>query len=345
MREQSALRCPVCRREKPALALSDFDCNQCGFHNAYLQFFAGTASRSQWETEVRKARAERQTAQRVNYAHLGAFTVGSHCVAFLDPQKGRLSLALGTGQLQVEKNVRGFSSSERNDAVVYTNGTVKVFGTDNSFGQKDTSAWNQIRFVLSAPNCTYGVTHDGAVLIQGAPLSDAVRQWQGIQTLACGAQHIVGLREDGTVYLAGVLPDSAAAAQIKAWRNVIQIATARDCVVGLHRNGTVSFVGKPHDSRGGVQQWQDIVAVACDNSYVYGLTQTGHLCMAGTCKSFLDKGRAKAVEWNKIMAISCNAAGIGAVDNSGNLYFAGTINGDDSRIAALWQEQIQPQME
>lgn len=345
MSEKKPLVCPVCGQEKPALALSEFDCDRCGFQNAYLQYFAGKVSQTQWETEVQNARAERQTSQRAKVARLGQFTLGSHCVAFRNAEKGLLSLALGSGQLQVEKNVIGFSSSERNDAVVYANGTVKVFGTDNSFGQRDTGTWSNIQFVLSAPNCTYGVTQDGDVLIQGTPVEDTVRQWRGIQTLASGGQHIVGLRTDGTVLLAGVLPDATAAEQLKGWNHVTQIAAARDCVVGLHEDGSVSFVGKPNDPRGEIQQWRDILAVACDNRYVYGLTRTGDLHLAGTCPSFLDKGRSKAVEWTNLMTISCNAAGIGAVDSAGQLYFAGTINGDYSRIAALWQEQIQPQME
>lgn len=344
MSKKKPLVCPVCGQEKPALALSEFDCERCGFPNAYLQYFAGKASQTQWETEVRKARAERQASQRADTAKLGYFTLGSHCVALLNGKNAQLSLALGNGQLQVEKKAVGFSSGERNDAVVYANGTVKVFGTDNSFGQRDTGAWNNIQFVLSAPNCTYGVTRNGDVLTQGVPVEDTVRQWRGIQTLACGGQHIVGLRTDGTVLLGGALPDATAADKLKEWNHVTQIAAARDCVVGLHEDGSVSFVGKPNDPRGEIQQWRDMLAVACDNRYVYGLTRTGDLRLAGTCPSFLDKGRSKAVEWRDLMAISCNAAGIGAVDSSGRLYFAGTINGDYSRIAALWQEHIQPQM-
>lgn len=118
-------------------------------------------------------------------------TVGNHAVALLVPQEHALYLASTNGQLRVEQNVVQFSASERNDAVVYADGTVKVLGEDNSYGQRDTDQWRDIQFALAAPNCTYGVTKTGAVLAQGAPVDPAVRGWTDVQTLACGTRHVV----------------------------------------------------------------------------------------------------------------------------------------------------------
>lgn len=333
--------CPVCGRKKGAVSLSEYDCSHCGFQNAYLQTFAGAESQAQWQRAVQAAKAAWQTKRRAELARAHRLTVGNQAVALLVPQEHTLYLALTNGQLQVERNVAQYSSGERNDAVVYCNGTVKVLGQDNSYGQKDTGHWQDIQFALAAPNCTYGVTQAGTVLIQGAPVEPAVAQWQDIQALACDPHHVVGLTTGGAVRLAGVLPEGAAEA-VASWQDVTQVAAARDCVAALHKNGAVSFAGKPNDPRKEAEQWQNILAVACDSAYVYGLTQDGTLRMAGSCKAFLDRGRPAAAQWTDLMEISCNAAGIGAVDVGGELRFAGTINGDVQQILSLWQEKLKP---
>ena len=185
--------CPVCGRPKGAVSLSEYDCAHCGFQNAYLQSFAGEESRAQWQRTVQDAQAAWRGKQRAELARAHRLTVGSHGVALWVPQENALYLALANGQLQVEQQAVQYSATERNSAVRYANGTVKVLGEDNSYGQKDTNPWRDIRFVLAAPNCTYGVTKTGAVLAQGVPVDPTVREWADMQSLACGTRHVVGL--------------------------------------------------------------------------------------------------------------------------------------------------------
>ena len=333
--------CPVCGKPKGAVSHSEYDCAHCGFQNAYLRFFVGPESLTQWQKAVRAAKGAWQAKQRAEHAGEHRLTVSNHAIALLVPQERALYLASTNGQLRVERNVVQFSASERNDAVVYADGTVKVVGEDNSYGQRDTDQWRDIQFALAAPNCTYGVTKVGAVLVQGAPADPAVREWTDIQTLACGTRHVVGLTTNGTVRVAGTLPAGAGKA-VAAWQNVTYLTAARDCVAALHQDGTVSFAGKPNDPRKAAEQWQNILSVACDSAYVYGLTQDGRLLMAGACKAFLDKERSGAAQWTELMELACNAAGVGAVDAAGELHFAGTMTGDVERVLAVWQEKLKP---
>lgn len=333
--------CPVCGRPKGAVSLSEYDCAHCGFQNAYLQSFAGEESRAQWHRTVQDAQAAWRGKQRAELARAHRLTVGSHGVALWVPQENALYLALANGQLQVEQQAVQYSATERNSAVRYANGTVKVLGEDNSYGQKDTNPWRDIRFVLAAPNCTYGVTKTGAVLAQGVPVDPTVREWTDMQSLACGTRHVVGLTTGGTVRLAGILPAGAAEA-IASWQNVTQLTAARDCAAALHQDGTVSFAGKPNDPRKEAEQWQNILSVACDSAYVYGLTQDGNLLLAGSCKAFLDKGRSEAAQWTDLMELACNTAGVGAVDAAGQLHFAGTMTGDVERVLSVWRENLKP---
>lgn len=336
-----ASSCPVCGRPKGAGSLSEYDCDHCGFQNAYLQSFAGEESRAQWQKAVQDAQNAWQAKRRETIARAHRLTVGNHGVALRMPQEHMLYLVQANGQLQVEKQAVHYSAGERNRAVVYLDGTVKVLGEDNSYGQRDTGHWTDIQSVLAAPNCTYGVTKSGAVLVQGAPVDLIVEQWKDIQALACGTRHVVGLTVGGTVRLAGSLPEGAAEA-VASWQNVTQIAAARDCVAALHQDGTVSFAGKANDARNQVAQWRDILSVACDSAYVYGLTRFGTLLLAGSCKAFLDKGRSGAAQWTNLMELSCNAAGVGAVDAAGALHFAGTMTGDVQRTLSVWEENVRP---
>lgn len=167
-----------------------------------------------------------------------------------------------------------------------------------------------------------------------------MRGWTDVQTLACGTRHVVGLTTDGTVRLARAHCRTGAAEAIASWQNVTQLTAARDCAAALHQDGTVSFAGKPNDPRKEAEQWQNILSVACDSAYVYGLTQDGNLLLAGSCKAFLDKGRSEAAQWTDLMELACNTAGVGAVDAAGQLHFAGTMTGDVERVLSVWRENL-----
>lgn len=162
-----------------------------------------------------------------------------------------------------------------------------------------------------------------------------------MQSLACGTRHVVGLTTGGTVRLAGILPAGAAEA-IASWQNVTQLTAARDwrsgCCTGWHG----IFCRQANDPRKEAEQWQNILSVACDSAYVYGLTQDGNLLLAGSCKAFLDKGRSEAAQWTDLMELACNTAGVGAVDAAGQLHFAGTMTGDVERVLSVWRENLKP---
>lgn len=95
-----------------------------------------------------------------------------------------------------------------------------------------------------------------------------------------------------------------------------------------------------NEARRAVEDWKKISAIALDNAYAYGLTKEGKVLLAGSCKSFLDRGRAQSSQWENIVGISCNQAGIGAVNESGDLLFAGTITGDFSEMNEAWDNIV-----
>lgn len=334
------LQCPVCGKNKSPLAVSDYDCDNCGFTNAYVRYFATEKGYELWQHSINKAKSEMKTKRRLQMSSSVGFWLGNNAVAFLDKSKKHLSIILNNGKIQHEQNAVGFSASERNHAVLYENGSVKVFGEDNSFSQKNTESWKEIQYVLAAPNCTYGITKSGGIIYAGSLCSPAVLEWKNLKLLRPSNNSIIGLNTNGTVYVANDFGNPEIVADVRKWNGIVDIASARDCIIGLSESGTVKFAGKPDDARRQVEKWENIKAIAVDNAFAYGLSSEGDVYVAGTCKAFLDKGRSKASQWNNILRLSSNQAGISAIGENGELYFAGTIIGDISRIQGTWDAEI-----
>ena len=332
--------CPVCGKEKKQISLSEYDCEYCGFTNAFIQFFASEEGYKNWKNNVKLAVEKYKNKKRESLANSNCLTVGNSAVAFLDMNSNTMYIALGNGRVQTEQNAMQFSSSERNFAVLYKNGTVKVFGEDNEFGQKNTEGWKNIIYITTAPNCTYGITKEGNVVYAGALVDPAVSRWKNLKLLLSSDDFIVGVHHDGKVSISSKDTIDSGLKAIEHWSNINGLALTKNCCVGLMANGSIKYSGKTDDPRRQCENWKDIISVVADNAYVYGLTKDGNILVAGNCKSFLDKGRKNASTWKDIVAISCNKSGIGAITGAGELLFAGTIAGDEKKVREQWSGQI-----
>lgn len=335
----TSIKCPVCGQERTRES-SGYDCDGCGFQNAFVRYFVRKEGYEKWLSSVKKARKEWGDNKREETASSGHFWVADHSVAFLDDNSRQMYIVLGSGRVQTEPHAVEFSASERNYAVLYGDGTVKVFGEDNEFGQKNTETWKEIRHILAGANCTYGITERGEVVYAGSLADCAILKWTDLSRLKAAGHSIVGIHTDGRVSIAGSPAGERETDMICSRWDLTDIAIARDCIWGLTKDGKIIFAGKPEDPRREAENWKDVIALAADNAYVYGLTREGRLHIAGKCKAFLDRGRSLADRWENLTCISCNQAGIGAVSESGEFLFAGTITGDFSRMQSLWKDQI-----
>ena len=134
------IKCSVCGKEKKQISVSAFDCEYCGFDNAFVNFFASEKSYKVWKESVNSTVQNLISKKRSSLSDARCLRVGNGAIAFLDFENNKIYIALSTGKIQVENDAVDFDSSERNYAVLYKNGTVRVFGNDNEFGQKNTEA-------------------------------------------------------------------------------------------------------------------------------------------------------------------------------------------------------------
>ena len=326
------IRCPVCGKEKKQISVSDFDCEYCGFNNAFVKFFASEKSYKVWKESVKNAVQNLISKKRSLFSDSRCLRVGNGTIAFLDFEKSKLYIALSNGKVQVENDAVEFDSSERNYAVVYKNGTVRVFGNDNEFGQKNTETWRDVQHILTAPNCTYGVTRNGTIIYAGSPADNSVLKWSNIRTLKSCEEFLVGIRTDGSIVLPENVPLESELKNVEKWQHIKDVVVFSGGIAGLKNDGTVMFLGRNDSPKRECVTWKDIIAIEADNTYIYGLSKNGEIFVAGNCKKLLDKGRKDAAFWDNVMIISCNKAGIGAINEKGEFLFAGTLAGDKTKI-------------
>lgn len=328
------MKCPVCGKERKEISLSEYDCEYCGFNNAFIRFFSSENAYNAWQASVKEAIERRNKKEKSSTGNTTWMWVGNHTIAFLDLSDHHLVVACGNGNVETYPNAAQFDSSERNYGVLFQDGTVRIFGEDNEFGQKNTEGWTDIRQIVLAANCTYGLRQDGSILYTGSPADLGVMRWKSIATLHSYEDKLICIHTDGNVVAsAGALPEEERM-KLLDWKNIQEARLIRDGAVGLNRDGKVLFIGKDDDPRTECTGWSDIVSIAVDHAYVYGLDRDGQVHVAGNCRKFLDQGRKNAGTWQNILAISCNKAGIGAVSESGEFLFAGTIAADKEQIVS-----------
>lgn len=335
--------CPVCGGRRANSAPLNCACAACGFEAAYVEYFAGEESRKLWEQRVEAAKRRRLAEKAARFWKDARFVLESGSVSLMAAKGAELVTLYGNETMETEKNVLQYDAAERNSAILYMNGTVKVRG-DNSYGQCGTKGLSGIAYVMSAPNCTYAVDKNGFVHAAGAAVARDVHRWENVKSMACGTYHILALRNDGRVYIGGEMLDREVSAKVAGWTDVKAVSAATDCSVALFGDGTVSFAGRKNDPRAACEEWTGIASIQADSSYVVGLTKDGEVRLAGSCKPILDMGRSSAREWKDVAAISCGRSGIGAVAVDGSLLVKGNFVGNLEWVKGAWKKKYEEYM-
>ena len=214
------IKCPVCGKEKKQISLSEFDCEYCGFNNAFVKQFASEKSYEIWRESVSEAVQNLIRKKRAMLSDSHCLRVGNGTIAFLESETNKIYIALSSGKVQIEDDAVEFDSSERNYAVVYKNGKVKVFGNDNEFGQKNTETWADINYVLTVPNCTYGVTRKGTIVYAGSSADTSILKWSNVRILKSYEDVVVGVLNDGSIVLPKKLLMTTECKSAEKWVNI-----------------------------------------------------------------------------------------------------------------------------
>lgn len=136
----------------------------------------------------------------------------------------------------------------------------------------------------------------------------------GGPAIAAGGNFTMGLREDGTVLIAGDVPY-----YVSTWKNIVKVVPGVACVFGIHPNGMVVCSGNsmsPVYARFGVDfdetavsDWKDIVDLATGMFHTVGLKSDGtvvstSISYSGDASDFAAIGATQVSSWKKITAVA-----------------------------------------
>lgn len=145
--------------------------------------------------------------------------------------------------------------------------------------------------------------------------------WNDIVSISVKGNFVVGLKEDGTVVMAGKVPEYYVGT--KTWTDVIAISTGQQYIVGLRSDGTLVAQGHNGDHQVDIDgdEWTNIVAISAGWRHTVGLDSNGEIHITGLgSDSQLKQINEHKDDWNDIIAIS---AGGGSGDTGTKAFTVG----------------------
>ena len=169
------------------------------------------------------------------------------------------------------QNIIASSSGESRTILLSANGTAETENNSNRYGECEVISWSGIKQVACGADHTVGLRADGTVIAVGYNRCGQcdVDKWHNIISVAAGMNASYGVRADGTVAVAG---DGAECA-VTGWHNIKKIAAGRYFALGIRYDGSVLYAG-PEDALPGIECWSDIIDAAADIDAI-GLRRDG----------------------------------------------------------------------
>lgn len=142
---------------------------------------------------------------------------------------------------------------------------------------------------------------------------EEARTWTGVMSLACGADYIMALLEDGTLRVAGKPPfDPSLIRKVSCGRT---FSVGESHLAVLLGNGRIVTLGDNRFGQCNTGSWPSVTDVVCGRTFTAGVTLPGQVFVVGGSRAFRDAVR----EWR-------NVAGL-FTDEKGNHLYAITDEG------------------
>ena len=144
-----------------------------------------------------------------------------------------------------------------------------------------------------------------------------ISQYTDLVQISAANSWLAGLKNDGTVMLAG----SSSYTEAKTWQNITMIAAADTHIAGLQDDGTVICTGSDEACK--VEEWKDIKYVYAGNGYTVGQKKNGSLVVSGniSCASVLES-------LTNVRSLSASDSYVTVIDDKGGVtcYAAGSAS-------------------
>ena len=185
-------------------------------------------------------------------------------------------------------------------------GTIMVEIQKDESKMCDVSGWHDIARIACGEEHTVGLKKDGTVVAVGNNDDGKcnVSGWTNILDITSGPYHTVGLKKDGTVVAVGNNDDGQCKCDVsRGWRDIIKVAAGDYHTVGLKKDGTAVAVGRNYRGQCNVSGWTNIVDIACGDFITVGLRSDGTVIAAGEN----EYGQCDLIrDWKDICAVFVN---------------------------------------
>jgi len=179
----------------------------------------------------------------------------------------------GLGLVQAAAPIGMVEAAAVHTVGLRADGTAASAGHDTK-GQRKVSDWDNLIYIAAGEAFTAGVKNDGTVVLAGDASAIDVSGWSNIASIAAGKAHLVGLKADGTVVAAG--DNSASQCDVSAWSDIVAVAAGNSFTLGLTAAGTVVSAGSADASA-----WKNIIAIDAGGEVAAGLVNDGSAVAIG----------------------------------------------------------------
>ena len=219
-------------------------------------------------------------------------------------------------------------------------GTVLAAG-DNGAGQCNVQDWESVAAVYAHDSITAGLRTDGTVVVAGREaLSESVSSWEEVTMLALGINHILGLTQDGRVLSAGTNQEGCC--ETGDWENIVSIWADDYLSVGIREDGSVALAGMAADTEEEqkaaeeeLASWTGIRQIVVYNNIFYGLKQDGTVVCAGREDESL---RQQISGWSGIRSLSVGDGFVAGLREDGTVAAVQYSINDQRAEVTQWKD-------
>ncbi len=172
----------------------------------------------------------------------------------------------------------------------------------------DFSSWTNIIQLTSFENHVLALKEDGTVLSFGENKYGECNtaNWKNIKLLRSSLEHTIGLKKDGTVVATG--RNDFGQCNVSGWKNITRCAAGALHTIGLKKDGTVIATGRNDFGQCNVSGWKNIIKFSIGADHTVGLKEDGTVVATGKN----DFGQCNVSGWKNIKYImACDDHTIG----------------------------------
>lgn len=183
-----------------------------------------------------------------------------------------------------------------------------------------------------------GIVSDNKIKYSGdyELLEEELSTWKDIISISLKGHLAIGLKQNGTVLVAGKIPDYPDYyIDTSTWEDIIAVSSGQQYIVGLRSDGTLVAQGHNGDKQLDINgsEWSDIVAISCGWRHTVGLDSNGKIHITGfQSESQLENIKNNKDKWHDIVAVS--AAG-GSNESPGHNAYTAALKQDGKVITTL----------